>query len=120
MGYNATQVKSQFFIADEDKYPAYKAIKAVFGTKSWFEDCRCLEDVLSQFGFYTEIDANDNICKIRYEGDKLGGEKTMFSLLAPYVKSGSFIDICGEDGDQWRWEFNDGKFSEKKAKVSFD
>ena len=120
MGYNATQVKSKFFIADEDKRPAFKAVKAVYGIESWFENCRCIEDFFDEFSYSTEIDANDNICGIHFEGEKIGNEESMFSILAPFVKSGSFIEMCGENGDQWRWEFNNGKCSEKKAKISWE
>lgn len=119
MSYRASQVNSNFFIADEDKRQAFKALKKVYGGNSWFKEHRCVEDVLGAFSFCNEIDADDNICKISYDGESITGIERMLTILAPFVKSGSFIEMCGEDGQQWRWEFNDGKFSEKKAKVSW-
>lgn len=29
-----------------------------------------------------------------------------FSALDPLVKSGSFIEVTGKDGDIWRWYFH--------------
>lgn len=117
MGYHAELTDSKFFISGEDKFKAYKALKAALNLKG----VRCLEEALECFGFFSETDAEDNIYDINYDCDKLGfNEEAMFECIAPFVKSGSFLEMCGEDGEHWRWVFSDGKFKTIRAKITWD
>ncbi|MFX8696332.1 hypothetical protein ABTM58_19800, partial [Acinetobacter baumannii] len=43
----------------------------------------------------------------------LGGEEEFLKLLAPFVVAGSYIEMTGEDGAQWRYVF-DGESVKKK------
>ena len=61
-----------------------------------------------------------NVTGISFHGDKMGEDYQMFQSIAPYVRSGSFIEMIGEDGEQWRWVFKDGKCREIIAKVSWE
>lgn len=117
MGYNVTLTDSKFFIADEDKRAAFKALKERFT----FKEARCLEEALEAFSYTPEVDEEDNIVGIDRWCEKLGyDEDEMFSIIAPFVKSGSYIEMLGEDGERWRWIFNDGTVEEKQAKTIWE
>jgi len=47
---------------------------------------------------------------IRNGDAKMGDEETFFSAIAPIVEDGCFIDCRGEDGAEWRWMWENGKF----------
>ena len=47
---------------------------------------------------------------IRNGDAKIGDEETFFAAIAPIVVSGSFIDCIGEDGERWRWLWENEKF----------
>lgn len=67
-----------------------------------------------------ELDGLGNIVRIEYLGEKLGDDLEMFQKIAPYVREGSFLEMRGEDGEQWRWIFRGGKCEEVRAKVSWE
>ena len=117
MSYCINLVRAKFFVAEKDKYPAYKALRKELGSKPFWNEIHCLEDVLYTYCYSPKNDSGDNICGIDYNGEKLGIEEEMFRLLAPYVKSGSYIEMVGEDGGLWRWVFENGAFKEVKAKT---
>lgn len=119
MGYRISVINSEFFIADQDKYAAFKILKSVYGEQSWFKDCRCLEDVFESFMLSVENDADDNICDVGFVDDANGTEETMLSHIAPFIKDGSYMELSSE-GEQWRLCFNDGKMSKKEPKISWD
>jgi len=56
------------------------------------------------------------ITDILFEGEKIGNESSFFKAIAPFVKEGSFIEMVGEDGEKWRWVFENGQCVEKQAK----
>jgi hypothetical protein len=47
---------------------------------------------------------------IRGGDAKIGDEETFFAAIAPVVTNGSFLDVRGEDGAEWRWMWENGKF----------
>lgn len=61
-----------------------------------------------------ETSEHDGITHYRIDirnGDaKIGDEEKFFAAIAPIVVEGSFIDCTGEDGAQWRWLWENGKF----------
>lgn len=50
--------------------------------------------------------------------EKLGDDDEIFTLIAPYISDG-YIELVGEDGDKWRYVFEDGKFEEKHPKAEW-
>ncbi len=54
---------------------------------------------------------------LEFTGEKIGDDITLFRVIAPYVKKGSFIEMVGEDGARWRWTFNGVTATEKSAKI---
>ena len=41
---------------------------------------------------------------------KMGDEEKFFAAIAPVVVHGCFVDVRGEDGEEWRWMWENGKF----------
>ena len=66
------------------------------------------------------FDAEGNITEIEHTGQKLGRDYEQFQKAAPYVKDGSYIEMHGEDGERWRWVFQDGKCREIAAKFTWE
>lgn len=120
MGYCATLEDAKFFIAEENKYEAYRKLKKDLCDVDRVQKARCLENILEVYCFSPEIDKDDNICNIDFTGDKLWDEEILFNLLAPFVKSGSYIEMRGEDGERWRWVFKNGEFKTITAKVIWE
>lgn len=112
--------KADFFIADKDKDAAYKAAKAEYQKESWFQDVRCIEELLEEFAYCPENDGRDNIIGLEFTGEKLGSEKNMFNIIAPFVKNGSFIEMHDEYGGLWRWVFDNGKCTEVTPNIKWD
>lgn len=64
-------------------------------------------------------DAEGNIVKLRFTGEKYWNEDDIFAVLAPFVDDGCFIEMVGEDGDKWRWTFQNGTCTKVEPKVSW-
>lgn len=50
-----------------------------------------------------------DIVGLTCESSCLGDEAVLFTALAPFVDSGSYIQLTGEDGVVWRWVFQQGQ-----------
>jgi hypothetical protein len=75
---------------------------------------------MARCAYNAELDDDGNIIGVNFIGKKLAGdERNMFRSIAPYIQSGSFIEMHGEDGAIWRWIFENGKVKEVKANVSW-
>lgn len=143
MGYYMEQTRSKFFISKENQEPALHALK-LLGNKTelmsggsyqggrkvenWFswvdmEDflsSASLSEAMSTWSWEAELNDDGDIFDIQFDGEKIGQEELMFEAIAPYVEDGSYIQMLGEDGSQWRWIFKDGKVKEVFAKISFE
>jgi len=67
-----------------------------------------LEKVIEKFP------TEPNVIGIKFEGENNGSDKEIFEVIAPYVEEGSYIEMCGEEGEIWRWVF-DGKTCVEKT-----
>lgn len=77
-----------------------------------------LKEVLEEFGY--EVSEKETALEIEdFLNEKEGDELTMFQAIAPVVEEGSYIEMYGEDGDTWRWVFENGKCTEKRPKVEW-
>jgi len=139
MGYSMTQQDSNFTIRQQHHKTALAAIKKLItdGCKegvmcrtstphySWVSSSEVLKAVtlveaLEAFRWQpTDRNENGDILGIDFEGEKLGEDAVLFKVIAPYVDDGSYIEMQGEDGDQWRWCFDNGTMKEKHATVSW-
>lgn len=68
--------------------------------------------------YVPELDGYGNIIDLDFNGFKIAcDEESMFEEIAPYVKSGSHVEMHGKDGSMWRWVFRDGKCEEIQAGI---
>jgi hypothetical protein len=88
--------------------------------ENWqIENAENIRDILEAFRYKPTEDYGD-IESLDFDGEKIGDEVFLFGLLAPYVKSGSFLNMVGEDGAHWRWLFKNGRFKEVVGKVVYE
>ena len=119
MGYSIFMTNVRFFIAEDNKYNAYRAFKASPLASAIRVPIHSIEDTLDYFGYTAENDLEDNIIGLEHTKDKLHDEEDLFFVIAPYVRSGSFIEMLGEDHYMWRWVFNDGTLEKITPKIEW-
>ena len=99
--------------------------------ESWFswvvtEDVRqaCVDRdirrVFAEWGYDLDFvqgygEASAFSLEIRDGGAKLGDEEKFFAAIAPVVVSGSFLDCQGENNEDWRWLWENGKFFSREV-----
>lgn len=113
MGYYMDQRDNSFFLPEEKQQEALQAIKIAAESKQRiFGACtsqfQTLQEALEAWAWKPEFDEEGNIVAISFEGNKSGNDLELFQAIAPFVKAGSFIEMGGEDGAIWRFQF-DGK-----------
>jgi hypothetical protein len=129
MGYGITLKQSKFYIDNKNRDKALSAIKR--NKKIWegvdprwvkeIESATTLEDALWCLGWDFQGLGEDGkkLQRIFFVGENLWEDEKLFRVIAPYVKSGSYIEMFGEDGEQWRWCFEKGKLICKKPKITW-
>jgi len=145
MGYCMNQRGSDILITTEQQKKAFKPVRKKLldevdekgGGGSWkggkkVESCyswvnmseikraKSLIDILNAFRWTPEIDDKGDIINVNFEGEKLGDDKILFDAIAPYVESGSYIEMIGEDDSLWRWIFKNKKCTEIGATITFE
>jgi len=133
MGYCMDQGETKFHVKAENKAKAHQAVRSLLketakmGGESSFggvvtcsfcwvdmDDFRAAKTLDAQLMTWRwEAEATGDIVGLDFRGEKLGDDEVLLKALAPFVESGSFIQMSGEDGHSWRWCFDDGKLSEK-------
>lgn len=113
MGYYMDQQETRFRIDAGNLPLAHKALAQSGLNGGWIrftdlEKSKNFTEAMSSCRYDVEIDSNGNVFDITFTGEKLGDDVEIFGLIAPYVKRGSYIEMRGEDGATWRWNF-DGK-----------
>jgi len=125
MGYYMDQRDNSFFLPKEKQQEALQAIK-IAGEKnrrifdSHILQFQTLQEALEAWAWKPEFDEEGNIVAIYFEGNKSGNELELFNALAPYVKAGSFIEMGGEDGAIWRFQFDGTTCFENYPKITWD
>jgi len=114
MGYEIYCTESDFRVPRPRA--ALEAVKEADRERPIF-DCEVTEEIqaattlaeaLEACWFEVELSSDDKIEKLFYEGKLLTELEDMarlFSVLAPYVKSGSFLDFHDGEGNAWRYSF---------------
>lgn len=129
MGYCIEMTESKFTIKKGNFENALKSLKAIFvpenmkccdyigGKKyphfSWVNTKTVLDSIniveaLEEIRYAPQLNQNGDICNVEFIGEKYGDEEIFFKALAPYIETGSYLCFKGEDGDRWKWVFNDG------------
>lgn len=57
---------------------------------------------------YTAERTDDGVSLLYFDGEKLGDDEQLFAAIAPFVQSGSSVELCGEDHYHWRFLFENG------------
>lgn len=119
MSYDMTQHDTQFFMDKSSLEAARQALRSAAADCKWFNmrNTRSLENTVYQFGWSLEFDDDDNVNGIEHLLTCAGDEERLFNAIAPYVKSGSYIQMTGEDGTMWRWAFDGVRCIEQKPTV---
>lgn len=83
-------------------------------------DADNIVDLFDALRFKIYLDEEDNLYKIDYmSGEKLDGcELDMFQCMAEFINDG-YVEYLGEDGDKWRYVFENGECKEVFPKVSW-
>lgn len=125
MGYYIYQRDCKFRLNKSDFDQAYKACLSMpdedysWISSSWKKDCATLPEVLDEWRYSPVFDTDGNIVNLEFTGQKYGSCTALFNVIAPFVESGSYIEMYGEDGAEWRFTFKDQKFSEVYPEVSW-
>ena len=122
MGYCIQVANTDFRIKIENLDALWAAIQISDATVA--QGALCIEDIFDEAGFIVSWRGRkevSNIEDIEWEGDKYwSGIDDFLALIAPYVEDNCFIEVIGEEGDQWRWIFKDGKYTEKRAQIIWE
>lgn len=129
MGYNIKQLDHKFYIFADNKQRALEAVKHLKSSKttgfSWvsgaYKEADSLDEALDDWGWNIQVDPiSEDVTGIIFEGDKAGDDLLMLEAIAPFVSDGSYIEMCGEDGEHWRWFFKGGRCIEIHPDVSWN
>jgi hypothetical protein len=84
-------------------------------------DAENIVELFDALRFSIYLDEEDNLYKIDYmSGEKLDGcELNMFQCMAEFIND-SYIEYLGEDGEKWRYVFQDGECKEVYPKVTWE
>lgn len=141
MGYYMELVEASFYIKKADVPKALAAVKNLatqthrgsggtyangkhtshfaWVTTEELANAPTLDKAIEAWGWEIGYDKG-NVYSITFERNKIGDEEVLFETLAPFVRDGSFIHMNGEDGNQWRWYFRNGKLEEQSMVPDWD
>ena len=78
-------------------------------------------NTLNRCGYKPIADDVGNVIGLERYSDNLNyNEEKLLMSIASYVENGSFIEMRGEDGSQWRWIFSNGTLREVKSKLVWE
>lgn len=124
MGYYISVPKVKFLLKAKNIPETVKTIKALHGQESicdssgphfsWVDNdfylLNTIEELLTEFRWKPTKAENGDIIGLQFTGQKWGDDEELFKVIAPYVESGSYIKVIGEEGAKWYWLFKNGQF----------
>ena len=128
MGYYIEQKDTNFRINKNQFDAALAALKKLILIKprlTWVErdevlNAETLFDALTACRWTPYMDVKGNITHIEFTCEKLGDDEEIFGAIAPFVKSGSFIEIEGSDSYHWKWFFKRKKLIELAGRIVYE
>lgn len=83
-----------------------------------------LEDEIRDWGFDSSIMEDGKMYIDEFLGEKWHSEEEFFELIAPHVADlgptcRAEISCLGEDGDKWKYQFEDGKLVEYRPEITW-
>ncbi len=141
MGINIYDMASHFRMRKERHADALAAIKALAGretvtkahfpsmldddhfafvTTREFVQAEQLVDAMVAWRWVLEEAGDGSLYNPSFTGEKLGDEEILFSAIAPFVESGSYIQVfCHDDECVWRWVFENDGVRREYARLEF-
>ena len=114
MGYAIHQRDSRFAIRDGHHAEAFETLREHFPEE--LERAEDLRDALLAFGWETD----ESCAWLWYLGDRYSEiYERLFAVIAPFVTGGSWIEMQGQEGEIWRWEFEGGRLYEQEAVIAW-
>ncbi len=90
----------------------------MFVNKRTVLDSKMLSEAMEEYRW--GIESKEYGVELEYfYGENLGDDFEMFNAIAPVVEEGSYIEMHGEDGETWRWVFENGKCTKKRLRVEW-
>jgi hypothetical protein len=80
--------------------------------------CKTLAEILREVGFDLDEEEDGTITGMHYDS-KTGCQDIFLEALAPYVKAGSYIEWQGEEGEQYRFDFNGTSMTQRSGVVTW-
>ena len=136
MGYYVTTTEVDFVIEKDKCDAALAEMKRINGSEfdhrkhggssqekwySWmpasFDEISSIAHFFEMIGFEGNGEDSEGNFALGFYDNKTGDEDVFFEYLAPFVRSGSYVEWRGEEGEQWRWLFEDGKVTSQEAKI---
>lgn len=84
---------------------------------NYHETVTSAKEVFELLGFETEL--NDHGLALTYYDDKAGNEDLFLSAVSGLVDPGSYIEWAGDDGEQWRLDFNGESMTHRVGQTVF-
>lgn len=125
MGYCMHSVDCQFEIPTGPGADYALAAIRILGSDghSWIDrvDTSDLGRAFDSWRWQVELNGDGSAWILHnFEGEKAGSDMALFEAVAPFVKPGSYIEMCGdEDGASWRWVFDGISVKEKYPEVTW-
>ena len=74
-----------------------------------------ISDVFWEWSYELDfLHENDGVSHYRLDltgGErKIGDDERFLTAISPIVRDGCYISVRGEDGEEWRWVFDNGRF----------
>lgn len=82
-----------------------------------FDHFTTAQEVLRELGFDVDVDSTG--LSITGYDSKTGDEKLFFNAISHLIEPGSSMTWQGEDGDQYRWEFDGKTMTVKHGHISY-
>lgn len=134
MGYRMTQMESDFRIPyplfqevlDGLKEAARKENAGGWGSSlpiadmAEFQLATTLRQAMTMCRWNLGIDDQGHVYKIDFKGENLYDDEQVLEAIAWAVEDGSYIEMFGEDGQRWRWVFNNGSMKVVDAIITWE
>lgn len=92
----------KYYDGKEERFFQYVDVKA-------FDKALGISSMLQAWRWDPSFDEDGNITGIYFQGEVLGDDRKLMQTLAPYVKSGSYIQFTDKSTKkEWRWGFYQG------------
>ena len=130
MGYGMSQIDSDIKIKAENVPAALAAILGMYEpdesggyqTYSWVDrssvqTSTTLKEALNAWRWQAYERSNGDIYDFVFDGEKLGSDTELFSVIARFVEHGGYIEMVGEDDSRWRWVFWRGELREEYPEI---